>query len=140
MQVARTEITGWGVDARLEDRPGVPAERQPPQPIGNPSWTVPARQTIGTPTAHGVERPITPVYGTAVPLRGLSGLMRAAAYQIPDYKPRRWMLLMMADRVDVIEHNVVPIAIALGALGLGVLGVQRLARPRRRGIRALLSI
>ena len=139
MQVARTEIKGWGVDVREEDRPGVPAERKPPAPIGSPSWTFPARQTIGVPSVHGAERPITPVYGTAVPLRGLSGLIRAAAYRVPDYKPRRWLLLMMADRIDVLEHNLVPLALAVGVVGLGVAGVAAL-RPKRRGLRALLDI
>lgn len=137
--VTHDDIKGWGFDARPEDRPGVPAERHPPEPIGSPSWTSPARQQIGTPAVHGAGRPITPTYGTAVPLRGVSGLIRAAAYRVPDYKPRRWLLLMMADRVDVLEHNLAPLAIAIGVLGVGVASA-RLLRPKRRGLLARLGL
>jgi hypothetical protein len=78
------------------------------------------------------------VYGTAVPPRGLSGVIRRIAYGVPDYKARRWALLLLADRVDVIEHNLVPAAtvaaglVALVTLGaLGVRGRRRLSLFRR---------
>jgi hypothetical protein len=48
---------------------------------------------------------LTPVFGTAVPPRGLSGLVRRAAYKIPEHKGKRWMLLMLADRIDVQESR-----------------------------------
>jgi hypothetical protein len=54
---------------------------------------------------------------------------RAWAYQAPDYKARRWILLLMADRVDVIEHNPVRMTIFVGALAaLGLFGIRALAR------------
>ena len=93
-------IIGWGADAALENRPGVP-EELPPQPIGYASLGGPSAQTIGKPTAKSFDRPLTATYGTTIPLRGLSGVIRRAAYQIPTYKPRRWMLLLLADRIDV---------------------------------------
>ena len=123
-------IIGWGADAALENRPGVP-EELPPQPIGYSSLGGPAAQTVGRPTAKSFDRPVTPTYGTTVPLRGLSGVIRRAAYQIPTYKSRRWMLLLLADRIDVIEHNIVPMTLVLGGLGVaGFFGVRALARRR----------
>jgi len=49
-----------------------------------------------------VVRP-TPVFGTAQPARGLSGALRTRAYAIPEHHARHWFLLIVADRVDVVE-------------------------------------
>jgi hypothetical protein len=46
------------------------------------------------------------VYGTAQPPRGISGALRDFAYQSPPHKARHWLVLMLADRVDVLEHTV----------------------------------
>lgn len=45
----------------------------------------------------------TPVFGTAQPLRGPSGVVRHLAYRVPEHYARHWMLLMAADRLDVLE-------------------------------------
>ncbi len=128
--VGSSRLVGWGVDRRPQDRPGVPKEHLPPEPVANASATVPlVQQVAGTVTAHGPLRSVTPVYGTANPTRGLSGIIRRAAYRVPDYKPRRWMMLMLADRIDVMEHNVAPIAMLLGGVALligGAFAVKRL--------------
>ncbi len=123
----RRAIPGWGADARPEDRPGVP-EELPPRPLGNAYWTAPEPQVSGPVAVRGARRPLTPVYGTACPPRGLSGLVRRAAYRIPDYRVSRWMLLVAADRIDVVEHNLVPIALVAGGVGAGVLAVRALRR------------
>ena len=49
-----------------------------------------------------VVRP-TPVFGTAQPVRGISGALRTRAYGIPEHRARHWLLLIVADRVDVVE-------------------------------------
>jgi hypothetical protein len=127
MFIERT-IAGWGADAPMERRPGVPRETDPPSPIGSGSLSPPAQQRNLAPTAKAPWKALTPVYGTAVPLRGLSGLLRRVAHAMPDYKPRRWMLLMLADRIDVLEHNVVPAVTFVGLGALAVLGVRALVR------------
>jgi hypothetical protein len=128
-------IRGWGADAALENRPGVPAEMDPPRPLGNMSLGFPARQMGGDPAVSSPQRPLTPVFATALPPRGLSGVLRRVAYRIPDYAPRRWYILALADRIDVVEHNVGPAAVFAGAV-LGLLGLAALAargaRTRRR--------
>ena len=48
---------------------------------------------------------MTTVYSSANPPRGLSGVLRRLAYRIPTYRARRWMLLLLADRIDVLEHG-----------------------------------
>jgi hypothetical protein len=54
---------------------------------------------------HGGLPKMPPVFGTAMPPKGLSGLMRRAAYAYPDHWVRHWMVLLLADRVDVWEHR-----------------------------------
>jgi hypothetical protein len=60
---------------------------------------------------HGLTRraellSMTPVFGTAQPLHGLSGVLRRVAYSTRETRARHWMLLLAADRVDVLEHRV----------------------------------
>ena len=83
----------------------------------------------------GVRRSLTPVHSTAIPPRGLSGLLRRVAYGIPEYRARRWALLMLADRVDVIEHDRragIRLLLPVIALSFGALAVRNLLKSQRR--------
>jgi hypothetical protein len=55
-----------------------------------------------TPSGGDAPRAIV-VRSSAVPPSGLSGFLRRVAYRIPDHEPRHWLLLMLADRLDVAE-------------------------------------
>ena len=89
------------------------------------------RQQPEVPVLVGVDvGGLTPVFGTRQPPRGLSGVIRRAAYRIPEHKAGRWMLLMLGDRVDVWESR-------LGrqrwmALGAAVAAVAGFVAWRRR--------
>jgi len=127
MDVSR-DVTGWGVDARPENRPGVPMELEPPRAMGDPPYARPPQQDA-RPSVVARNRGRTPVFGTAVPQRGLSGLVRHVAYGIPEYKRRRWLLLMVADRIDVLEHSLAPMLFVGGAaMALAVVGLRALRR------------
>lgn len=93
------------VDSAHARRPGVPMEAEPHADPGA-SWEEPERQQsqVRHLKRTGLQR-LTPVYGTAQPPKGLSGVMRRAAYDIPEHKPSHWALLMAADRIDVLEHG-----------------------------------
>ena len=73
-----------------------------------------AARATGPPEQPGVEENLrrealdepTPVVGTAQPPRGLSGALRDRAYGIPEHNARHWLLLLLADRVDVLEDRV----------------------------------
>jgi hypothetical protein len=94
-----------GIDAAPENQPGVPMETES-SPDPGAHWDVPARQESREPHLRrvGLDR-LTPVYGTAQPPRGLSGLMRRAAYAMPEHQARHWALLLAADRVDMLEDR-----------------------------------
>jgi hypothetical protein len=118
----RPSARGDGVDASPGVRPGVPRERSP-EPDPGAHWDLPAPQASGREALarSGVHR-ATPVFGTAQPARGLPGAVRRAAYRLPEWRALRWVLLLAADRIDVVEHRLARgwiVLPGLGALGLG---------------------
>jgi hypothetical protein len=121
------------VDRNPLDRPGVPQEADPPEPLSNAHWLSPEQQVSERPPVVGRGRQLTPVYSVANPPRGLSGMIRRLAYRVPDYRPRRWLLLVLADRVDVLESNpklLLRAAAGAGVVGLGFYGLSRLRAAR----------
>ncbi|HEU5437010.1 MAG TPA: hypothetical protein VFU95_11365 [Telluria sp.] len=98
-----SHIQGWGADLDLKNRPAVPMERTPPR-LDHPLPVRIEQQRTDIPVLVSPERPsITPVYGTSVPPSGLSGMIRAAAFRSTENDLRHWLLLMVADRVNVVE-------------------------------------
>jgi hypothetical protein len=80
----------------------------------------------------------SPVRSGAQPLHGLSGLVRKAAYAIPEHRIRHWALLMVADRVDLLERVFTEQArrhptVLAAALGGGFLLGGALVRRWRAG-------
>jgi hypothetical protein len=100
----RRTIPGWGVDLDPADRPSVPKERF--EDTGA-HWDFPPRQPQHVPREKSTEHKfVTPVFGTAQPLHGLSGAIRRYAYTFSEGQTAHWLLLMAGDRVDVLEHRV----------------------------------
>jgi len=98
-----SNILGWGADLDHSRRPGVPMEHMPPRLQGRRPMD-PAQQPETVEILHSIERPdITPVFGTSVPPRGLSGWMRRRAFRRSESDVRHWMMLLAADRVNVVE-------------------------------------
>jgi hypothetical protein len=97
-------IAGWGSDLEPTSRPGVPRDKAPE--IGVEYLYPPSiprqipRTRIHKSTEHAR---LTPVFGTSCPPRGLSGWLRDAAYRYSEGRMARWLTLMVADRVDVVE-------------------------------------
>jgi hypothetical protein len=97
----RARIPGWGADLDPADRPSHSKLHYAPERTGA-HWRFPDRQ----PGAEGRERSIehafvTPVFGTAQPLHGPSGLIRRLAYRrFSEARLAHWLLLLAGDRVD----------------------------------------
>jgi hypothetical protein len=103
-ETLRARIPGWGADLDPADRPSVPQERR--EPTGA-HWTIPDRQKELLPREKSVEHSmLTPVFGTSIPLRGLSGLLRRLSYErYSEGRAAHWLILLGADRVDAIESH-----------------------------------
>jgi len=96
-------IPGWASDLDHKDRPAIPMERTPPRFIHVPQGQ-PVQQAQTVEVFCSPERPgITPIFGTAEPPKWLSGAMRRLAYKLPENDLRHWLMLIAADRVNMVE-------------------------------------
>jgi hypothetical protein len=104
------QIPGWGSDLDPSVRPGVPMDPAPMLGIETlyPDFEqqVP-RYKVHKSTEHAK---LTPVFGNACPPRGVSGMLRDLAYSYSEGKMQHWLLLLTADRIDVVEEFFVDIA------------------------------
>jgi hypothetical protein len=100
----RRTIPGWGVDLAPEDRPSYPKEQFLET---GAHWDFPERQQPRGFREQSTEHKVLPpVFGTAQPLRGLSGAIRRYAYTYSEGQTAHWLLLMAGDRIDVMESRV----------------------------------
>lgn len=102
----RATIPGWGVDLDPADRPAFPQERFDPEGTGA-HWDLPDRQVPEGYRERSIEHAdLPPVFGTSVPLRGLSGAIRRLAYaRFSEARAAHWLLLLAGDRVDAVESH-----------------------------------
>jgi hypothetical protein len=107
----RARIPGWGADLDPQDRPAVPQERFDPE-FSGAHWEFPERQPEKWPRERSIEHKfLTPVFGTSCPPRGLSGRIRRFAYaRYSEGRAAHWLLLLGADRVDVVESRLLALA------------------------------
>jgi hypothetical protein len=133
----RARIPGWGVDLDPKDRPAVPKENFNPQGTGA-HWDFPERQTPRWKRERSPEhRFLTPVFGTSCPPKGLSGVVRHYAYRFSEGRPIHWLLLMGADRIDVLESRAQ--ALFTGRPDSRVLETGVLSEFKRGGLRSRIG-
>jgi hypothetical protein len=103
-------IAGWGSDLDPARRPGVPRDKAPelgPESLYPPIEPQSPSFRIHKSTEHAK---LTPVFGTSCPPRGLSGALRSIGYRFSEGRLARWLTLMAADRIDVVEGLVQDLA------------------------------
>lgn len=97
----RARIPGWGADVDPADRPAFPREQ--PGIVTGAHWDLPEQQPVHGPARErSVEHErLTPVFGTAQPLHGISGAIRRYAYdRYSEGQTAHWLLLIVGDRVE----------------------------------------
>ncbi|MGY1607959.1 MULTISPECIES: hypothetical protein [unclassified Geodermatophilus] len=96
----RARIPGWGADLDPAVRPSYPKLQYPADTGAH--WDFPERQPGGEGRERSIEHAfVTPVFGTAQPLHGLSGAIRRVAYaRFSEGRLAHWLLLIAGDRVD----------------------------------------
>ena len=96
-------IQGWGADLDHANRPAYPRERKPNR-LEGVHWHDPAPQAQTVEVLRSNERPaMTPLFGTTVPPSGVSGGLRRLAFRYSENDLRHWLLLLAADRVNMVE-------------------------------------
>lgn len=97
-------IKGWGIDANKDNDPTYPIKKRNNEEHKGYTWERPAKQTESVEILKSVERPnLSAVYGTSKPPSGLSGLIRRLAYKYSESSYGRWLPLILADRIDMVE-------------------------------------
>lgn len=105
-------IKGWGIDADPKNDPTYPMRKrmnaeEDPNSKSRPDNLQPVNEEL----LKSVERPnVSAVFGTPEPPRGLSGMIRRQAYKYPENQYKRWLPLVLADRVDVVENIITDLA------------------------------
>lgn len=98
-----SHIKGWAVDANSKNDPTYPIRsRFDGDQTG--VWQRPAQQEQADGILQSNERPNLPsVFGTSMPAANVSGAIRRYAFRFSEGRYRHWLLLLLADRVNVVE-------------------------------------
>ena len=101
--VDTSAIAGWGVDADPRNDPTYPyRDRSTDDHSGE--WQRPAQQESSTEILQSVEHKRRPaVFGTSSPPSWASGAVRRLAFRWSESNWIHWMLLIGADRVNMVE-------------------------------------
>jgi hypothetical protein len=96
-------VNGWGVDADPKNDPTYPY-RQRGGDDHSGQWDRPPLQETDVEILQSIEHVRTPaVLGTSTPPSGLSGMVRRGAFRWSESNWMHWLLLMGADRINVVE-------------------------------------
>ena len=158
-----SKVPGWGVDSDRRNDPTYPMRDRSEDDKNGMSWDRPPQQEETVEVLQSIERNnLSAVFGTSTPPRGLSGAIRRQAFRYSESQWAHWLMLMAADRVNVVEglfqdlgqgkvpnipaemgirselaHNRVglmkKVAVAGAVLGLGLLAGNMIGRRGRKG-------
>ena len=108
--VDTSKIAGWGVDADPRNDPTYPfRDRSNDDHSGE--WLRPPQQMSSTEILQSVEHKRRPaVFGTSSPPTGASGAVRRLAFRWSESSWIHWLLLIGADRVNMVEGLVQDVA------------------------------
>lgn len=99
-----SKVPGWGVDANPKNDPTYPMRDRSHEDKRGMSWKRPPQQRETVEILQSIERNnLTAVFGTSTPPSGVSGMIRRQAFRYSESEWAHWLMLMAADRVNVVE-------------------------------------
>jgi hypothetical protein len=102
--VDTSSITGWGVDADPRNDPTYPYRERDKDPGLTSNWVRPPIQQSNVEILQSIEHIRRPaVFGSPNPPSGVSGMLRRVAFRYSESNWMHWLLLMGADRINVVE-------------------------------------
>ena len=127
-------VNGWGVDADPENDPTYPIrERESDDHSGG--WVRPPIQRREVELLQSIEHKQRPaIFGTSVPPSGLSGALRRLAFRKSESHLLHWMLLLGADRLQVVEGVVQDLGRARVPNIPAEMGMKAAWRHNKRGV------
>jgi hypothetical protein len=97
-------VPGWGVDADPKNDPTYPMRDQSQDHGLTKDWDRPPVQQPDVEILQSIEHVRQPaVVGTSTPPSGLSGALRRTAFRWSESNWLHWLMLMGADRINVVE-------------------------------------
>jgi hypothetical protein len=97
-------VIGWGVDADPENDPTYPMRDVSGDDKAGLNWERPSLQPHSVEVLMSTEHNRRPaVFGTSTPPSGLSGTIRRRAFKRSEGKWGHWLMLLMADRINMVE-------------------------------------
>lgn len=104
VRIDPAQVVGWGVDADPENDPTYPMRDVSSDDNGGLNWERPSLQPESVEVLMSTEHNRRPaVFGTSTPPAGISGMLRRHAFKRSEGKWGHWLMLLMADRVDMVE-------------------------------------
>lgn len=99
-----SKIVGWGVDADRDNDPTYPMRDRSAEDRTGADWRSPPAQHSHVEVLQSVEYNRRPaVVGTSTPPSGLSGVIRRVAFRFSESDWTHWLLLLGADRINMVE-------------------------------------
>jgi hypothetical protein len=138
--VDTSTIPGWGVDADPENDPTYPyRDRSNDDHSGQ--WERPPLQRSGVEILQSVEHKRLPaVFGTSTPPSGLSGILRRGAFRYTESHWAHWLMLMGADRINVVEGVVQDLARFKVPNIPAEMGIRSEWRHNKRGLATKVAV
>jgi hypothetical protein len=103
-QIDPTSVFGWGVDADPKNDPTYPYRDRSADEGLTKDWQRPSQQESEVEILQSIEHVRRPaVFCTSSPPSGLSGMLRRLAFRWSESNWLHWLLLMGADRINVVE-------------------------------------
>ena len=104
-------VVGWGVVSNPRNDPTYPYRDRSQDEGLTRDWERPPLQHSDVEVLQSIEHVRTPaVFGTSTPPRALSGMIRRGAFTWSESNWMHWLLLMGADRINVVEGLVQDLA------------------------------
>jgi hypothetical protein len=140
--VDTSTIPGWGVDADPENDPTYPIrDRSQDDASGKMVWDRPPLQEPDVEILRSIEHNRLPaVVGTSAPPSGLSGMIRRAAFKKSESDWWHWLMLMGADRINVVEGVVQDLARAKIPNIPAEMGARAEWKHNKRGLVTKLAV
>jgi hypothetical protein len=134
-------IPGWGSDADPQNDPTYPIRHIEDQETRGLNWTRPALQQPDVEVLSSIEHNRLPaVIGTSTPPSGLSGMIRRYAFRRSESDWWHWLLLMGADRINVVEGVVTDLGNGTVPNIPAEMGIRAEWQHNRKGLATKLAV
>lgn len=134
-------IPGWGIDANPDNDPTYPMRHIEDQRSRGLTWERPAQQQPEVEILRSIEHNRLPaVMGTSTPPSWLSGAIRRAAFRRSESDWWHWLMLMGADRINVVEGVVQDLARGRVPNIPGEMGIRSEWRHNKRGLATKVGV